>query len=219
MSSEPLQVMVIEDNAVYRQAITNSLNKQQGFDCIAAAASSDQAFSLLIEGTIQPGVILLDLEMPGIHGLDAIQRLRELSPNSHIIILTQSDRESHVLQAITRGAAGYLLKTSTRSEILDSIQEVHNGGASIDPKLAHIALKLIRRIQPGEAKEDDEIELTIRELEVLQLLSDGFVKKEIADQLKITSHGVDKRMRRIYEKLQVQNVAAAVASALRKGWI
>ncbi len=218
MSADSIQIMVVEDNAVFLSAIASSLNKQDGFTCIAEASSSDEAFHLLAEDTFQPDIILLDLDMPGTHGLDAIPRLMELSPQSRIIILSQSDREVHVLQAITRGASGYLLKSATRNDIFESIREVYHGGASIDPKLAHIALKLIRRIQPQAPDEDDQL-LTARELEVLQLLSDGLVKKQIADKLGLSPHGIDKRMRRIYEKLQVQNVAAAVATALRKGWI
>ncbi|BDS08291.1 DNA-binding response regulator [Oceaniferula spumae] len=211
--------MVVEDNSVYRNAIVSSLNKSDGFTCIAEASTSDQAMRALEAESADPDIILLDLEMPGTHGLDAIAPLLELAPRSRIIILTQSDRESHILQSITRRASGYLLKTATRSEILNGIREVHDGGASIDPKVAHIALKLIRRIQPDSPPEDDDQLLTARELDVLQLLSDGYVKKEIAEKLELSPHGVDKRMRRIYDKLQVQNVAAAVATAVRNGWI
>lgn len=219
MKAENIRIMVVEDNTVFRRAIVSSLRKHHGAECITEASTADEAFRLLGDDCTPPDIFLLDLEMPGTHGIDAISRLLELAPASRIIILTQSDREVHVLQAITRGASGYLLKTATRAEILDSILEVHDGGASIDPKIAHTALKLIRRIQPDSPPEEDDKLLTARELEVLQLLSDGYVKKEIADKLDISPHGVDKRMRRIYDKLQVQNVAAAVATAVRKGWI
>ncbi|MDF7825991.1 response regulator transcription factor [Pontiellaceae bacterium B12227] len=218
MSATPSRIMVVEDNAIFRHAIASALNKTKKYESVAEASSGDEAFRLLEDETIQPDIILLDLEMPGTHGLDAIPRLLQLAPQCRIIILTQSDREGHVLQAITRGASGYLLKTATRKEIFNSIQEVWEGGASIDPKLAHIALQLIRRIQPEAPEEDDNL-LTAREVEVLQMLSEGYVKKEIANQLGLSLHAIDKRMRRIYNKLQVQNVAAAVATALRKGWI
>jgi len=218
MSTDSINIMVIEDNITYNQVIASSLNKQQNFTCNAQASSSDEAFQLLKEAKSQPDIILLDLELPGAHGLDVITPLLEESPQSKIIILTQSDRESDVLLAISKGASGYLLKTATRKEIIYSVNEIHKGGASIDPKLANIALKLIRRIQPEIPEEDDEM-LTSRELEVLQLLSEGLIKKEIAEKLKLSPHAIDKRMRRIYDKLQVHNVAAAVATALRKGWI
>jgi DNA-binding NarL/FixJ family response regulator len=214
----PIQVMVIEDNRIYRHAIAEALNENKEFACIAEAISSDEAFLLLETENLQPDIILLDLEMPGTHGLDALPKLLKKRPGTRIIILTQSDREVHILKAITRGAAGYLLKTAPLQDIFDSIREVCNGGASLDPKLAHITLQLIRNIQP-EIPEEDESLLTTRELEVLQLLSKGFVKKEIADQFDLSLHAIDHRMRRIYTKLQVQNVAAAVAIAVRKGWI
>lgn len=219
MSGDVIKIMVVEDNAIYRNALVSSLNNKQGFECVAEASSGDQAFRLLSEESICPDMVLLDLELPGTHGLDAIARLLELAPQSRIIILTQSDREVHVLQSIIRGASGYLLKTATLNEVLEGIQEVHNGGASIDPKVATTALRLIRRIQPDAPLGEHEQLLTARELEVLELLSDGFIKKEIAEKLDLSPHGIDKRMRRIYDKLQVKNVAAAVAKALRKGWI
>ena len=214
----PIQVMVIEDNRIYRHAIAEALDENEAFSCIAEAVSSDEAFHLLTTEDLRPDIILLDLEMPGTHGLDALPKLREKLPDTRIIILTQSDREVHVLKAITRGASGYLLKTAPLQEIFDSIREVFNGGASLDPNLAGITLKLIRNIQPDIPEEDDSL-LTTRELEVLELLSKGFVKKEIAAQLDLSLHAIDHRMRRIYTKLQVQNVAAAVATAVRKGWI
>lgn len=216
--ASPIQVMVIEDNRIYRNAIVEALSENAAFTCIAEAFSGEEAFRILDTENVQPEILLLDLEMPGIHGLDALPKLLEKVPDARIIILTQSDREVHILKAITRGASGYLLKTAPLQNIFDSIQEVYNGGASMDPKLAHITLQLIRNIQP-EAPEEDESLLTTRELEVLQLLSEGFVKKEIADQLDLSLHAIDHRMRRIYTKLQVQNVAAAVTIAVRKGWI
>lgn len=214
----PIKVMVIEDNRIFRHAIAEALNENEAFSCIAEAVSSDEAFHLLEAGDLQPDIMLLDLEMPGTHGLDALPRLREKLPASRVIILTQSDREVHILKAITRGASGYLLKTAPLQEIFDSIREVFNGGASLDPKLAHITLQLIRNTQPEVPDEDDSL-LTARELEVLELLSKGFVKKEIAAQFNLSPHAIDHRMRRIYQKLQVQNVAAAVTIAVRKGWI
>ena len=216
--NQPIQVMVIEDNHVYLQAIVDSLDQHSDFISIGNASCYEEAHVLIQEENLQPDIILLDLEMPGTHGLDALPKLLEQVPDCHVIILTQSDREVHILKAITRGASGYLLKTAPLKEIFNSIREVHRGGASIDPKLAHITLKLIRRVQPSVPEEDDQL-LTIRELEVLQMLSEGYVKKEIADKFDVSIHAIDKRIRRIYNKLQVQNVASAVALAIRNGWI
>ncbi|WP_372798621.1 response regulator transcription factor, partial [Pontiella sp.] len=128
MSANPHRIMVVEDNAIFRHAIVSALNKTGKFETVTEAPSGDEAFRLLEDEAIQPDIILLDLEMPGTHGLDAIPRLLQLAPQCRIIILTQSDREVHVLQAITRGASGYLLKTATRKEIFNSIQEVWDGG-------------------------------------------------------------------------------------------
>jgi DNA-binding NarL/FixJ family response regulator len=216
--TNPTQVMVIEDNRIFRHAIAEALDESAEFSCIAEAISSEEAFLLLETEDLQPDIILLDLEMPGTHGLDALPKLLKKRPATRVIILTQSDRELHVLKAITRGASGYLLKTAPLQDIFDSIREVCNGGASLDPSLAGLTLKLIQKIQSEIPEEDDSL-LTTRELEVLQLLSKGFVKKEIASQLELSQHAIDHRIRRVYSKLQVQNVAAAVTIAVRKGWI
>jgi len=154
MNAEPIRIMVVEDNRTFRKAISSLLNDYEKFQCIAGASSCDEAFRLIEEDSIIPHIILLDLELPGMHGTDAIAPFLRLAPECRIVILTQSDRELHVLQSITRGASGYLLKTSTRREIFDSIEEVFAGGASIDRKVASVALKLIRRTQlnvPDEA--------------------------------------------------------------------
>lgn len=216
--NKQIQVMVVEDNHVYLQALVDSLNQNNEFNCIANASSSEEAISLIRREELRPDVILLDLELPGAHGLDALPTLLMQAPGCHIIVLTQSDRESNILEAISRGASGYLLKTARLKHIFDSIGEVNRGGASLDPKLADTALKLIRKVQSQFPEEDDQL-LTVRELEVLQMLSEGLVKKEIANQLGVSIHAIDKRMRRIYNKLQVQNVASAVAVAIRSGWI
>lgn len=214
----PIRVMVVEDNHVYLQALVDSLNRNGDFNCIASTSSSEESLSLIKNENLSPQVILLDLDLPGVHGLDALPKLLTLVPGCQVIILTQSDKESSILAAISRGASGYLLKTASLKDIFNSIHEVNCGQSTLDPKLANTALKLIRRIQSHFPEEDEQL-LTIRELEVLTMLSEGLVKKEIASQLDVSIHAIDKRMRRIYNKLQVQNVASAVAVAIRNGLI
>ena len=212
------KVMIVEDNPVYRRAVVSGLSSRNGFECSGDVSSAEDAFRYLERSRILPDVILLDLEMPGIHGLDAIKDLKHRCPETEVIVLTQSDNEAHVLRAIRFGAAGYLLKTSTMNQICDCIRTVRSGGADLDSGIAKLALDFVRRAYDETGDEDSDA-LTGRELEVLQMLSEGLLKKEIADRLEITIHAVDMRMRRIYSKLRVNNVAAAIGEAFRKGVI
>jgi len=218
MNTQSIRILVVDANTSYRQAIIAFLNLQSELECIQDVSTGDSAVRALKDGSIEePDIILLGLDLPGTHGLDTIPRLSSLSPESKITVLTQSKQEIHLLQAIARGVSGYLLKTSTHEEIYNNLIKIWNGEPCIDPTLTHLIMKLIRKSLPPD--DSSELQLTSRETEVLQLLSEGYVKKEIAAELYVSSHGIDKRMRRIYNKLEVQNSASAVAKALRHGLI
>lgn len=162
----------------------------------------------------QPVIVLLDLNLPGLSGIDALPWFKKYAPETRVIILTQSNREADVLAAISSGAAGYLLKSSTRDQIIDAIRLVVQGGAPIDPRIASYILQTLRG-KPKKAEE--ERALSEREVEILILLGEGLVKKEIAQKLKISAHTVDNHIRHIYEKLHVPNAPAAVSKAYKTG--
>lgn len=147
-------------------------------------------------------------------GLDALPYFKEYSPQSRIIILTQSDSESDLLRSITLGAWGYLRKSATVSEILQGIRTVMTGGASLDTNVARFILENLQQHLP---KQNVEIELSHRELEILKLLGEGFVKKEIAHTLEIGYSTLDTHVGHIYEKLQVRNAPSAIGKAYRLG--
>jgi DNA-binding NarL/FixJ family response regulator len=161
-----------------------------------------------------PDVILLDLRLPGMGGLDALPHFTSTAPQAKVIVLTQSDCEADVLRAIALGAAGYLLKSSTITQIKEGIRTVIDGGASLDPGVARFLLKSLQARLPTAKSEGL---LSDRELEILALLGEGLVKKEIADRLGITYPTVDSHVQHIYEKLQVHNAPAAINIAHRLG--
>ncbi|MDP4611262.1 MAG: response regulator transcription factor [Opitutales bacterium] len=212
---EPIKVMLVEDNREYRDVIDLALSRDQDLELMSEFVTAEIALRS-VQGNQPklPDVVLLDLRLPGMGGLEALPYFIESIPNAKVIILTQSDKEEDVLKAISLGAAGYLLKSSTINEIKDGIRLVAAGGASLDRTVAKFVLNTLKTKLP---QEEIAAALSERELEVLVLLSDGLVKKEICDQLGIGYSTVDTHVRHIYEKLNVRNAPSAVSKAFRLG--
>jgi DNA-binding NarL/FixJ family response regulator len=157
---------------------------------------------------------LLDLNLPRMSGLEAIPWFKKYAPEIKIIVLTQSDAEADILQAIQSGASGYLLKSSRPNQIIESIKTVMNGGASLDANVARFVLDTLKNKLP---KEQPTTSLSKRELEVISLLADGLARKEIADQLKISKNTVIYHIKHIFVKLEAINTPAAISKAYRAG--
>jgi DNA-binding NarL/FixJ family response regulator len=211
-----INVMLVEDHAGYREVIERALKKSESIELISQFGTAEIALRSLQDMTTRkvPDLILLDLNLPGMSGLEALPFFRQSLPDTAIIILTQSDREADIMEAITGGAKGYLLKSSTAGAIRDGIQTVMDGGASLDPTVASFILKTLSN---QLKKAPLEKELSRREMEVLTLLGEGLVKKEIASELGISVTTVADHVRHIYEKLEVQNAPAALHRAHRLG--
>ncbi|MDF7806449.1 response regulator transcription factor [Pontiellaceae bacterium B12219] len=211
-----INIMLIEDHPEYRESIELVLSTTEDLLLARQFGTADQALHVLEQKppVEVPDIILLDLNLPGLSGIDALPLLKKHSPQTPIIVLTQSDHEADVLAAISAGASGYLLKASTGSELIGGIRTVLNGGAPIDPKMARYMVDFLSD-KPQHTEKD--CTLSERELSVLTLQGEGLVKKEIAERLDISTHTVDNYMRRIYEKLQVPNAPAAIAKAFRSG--
>ncbi len=211
-----IRVMLVEDHPEYREAIELALGKEPDMELESQFGTSERALrSLEREDPLPaPHVILLDLNLPGMGGLDAIPFFHAVLPGTKIIILTQSDREADVLRAITLGASGYLLKSATLKQITEGIRNVHEGGASLDANVARFILTTLKTQLPQGKTEQV---LTEREMEVLGLLAEGFVKKEIANRLGIGSTTVVTHVSHIYGKLHVTNAPSAIDKAYRMG--
>lgn len=208
--------MLVEDHPGYRETITRALKRDPGITVVSQFGTAEIALRSLQDqpAKITPDLVLLDLNLPGISGLSAISAFREAMPTAKIIILTQSDREADILKAISLGTNGYLLKSSTITQIKAAIQIVMDGGASLDPAVAKYLLNSLQSLLP---QENLKIDLSGRELEILTLLGEGMMKKEISERLNISITTVAYHVKHIYEKLQVQNAPAAIAKAYRTG--
>ncbi|MGZ0708889.1 response regulator [Coraliomargarita sp. W4R53] len=212
---EPIQIMLVEDNREYRDVIALALSREEDLELMSEFVTAEIALRS-VQGNAPklPDVVLLDLRLPGMSGLEALPYFTQSMPRAKVIILTQSDSELDVLKAISLGASGYLLKSSTITEIKDGIRLVASGGASLDPTVAKFVLKTLQaKLPTGELN----AALSEREQEVLILISEGLMKKEICDQLGIGYATVDTHVRHIYEKLDVKNAPAAVTKAFRLG--
>lgn len=212
----PTRIMLVEDNEEYREVIQFAIRREEDLEMFSQFGTAEMAISSLgkIRSKLFPEVILLDLRLPGLSGLEAIPYFRERLPDVKIIVISQSCAESDVVRAIALGASGYLLKSATVQQVTDAIRNVVDGGASLDPSVAQYIIKSLRE-KPMRTMEKKL--LSDRELQVLELLAEGLQKREIAEQLHISYPTVDAHVRHIYEKLDVKNAPSAVRTAYRMG--
>lgn len=204
-----IRVWLVEDNERLRRTLRASINNIDGVACDADHGSLEDTFAEL-QKSDAPNVLLLDIGLPGVDGITGLPKLKTLAPRTRVVILTVFDDHDRVFKAMCAGADGYLLKTSSIEQISEAIQEVDADGASMNPEIARKVLDtLTKQTKPSETT------LTEREQDVLRFVVRGLTKKEIARELSLSQHTVDSHLRKIYQKLHVNNRAGAVAAALR----
>ena len=203
-----IRVSIIEDDAALRKAILERIAGDRRFDIVSDYASAEAAIKQLPQE--QPDVVLSDINLPGMSGIDCVRKLKPQMPKTQFVMLTVYEDSERIFQALTAGATGYLVKRASRSELLDAIIGVHRGES---PMSSGIARKIVASFQRTEPAETDK--LSPREKQVIELLAQGFLYKEIADQLQLSIPTVNGYIRSIYEKLQVHSRSQAVAKFLR----
>jgi len=206
-----ITVSIVEDNDQLRGTLARVINRAEGFRCLSQYPDAEAAVEALPRD--HPDVVLMDINLPGMNGVECVRRLKQLAPDSLVIMLTVYEDTENIFNALAAGASGYLLKRTPRAEVLDAIREVHRGGS---PMTTHIARKVVQSFQQTGASSQPTEGLSPREQEVLDCLSKGFLYKEIADKLGIGYETVHTYIRRIYEKLQVRTRTEAVAKFLRR---
>ena len=206
-----LGVVIIEDVRDVRDGLSVLINGTPGFRCVGAYRTMEEALARVRPGGT--GVILTDIGLPGMSGIDGIRALRERMPDVPILALTVYDSDDQVFRALCAGASGYLLKNTPPARLLESLREVAAGGAPMSPEVAHRVLRLFRDFTPPVQA---SYRLTPQEHELLKLLVDGHHKKTAAAALGISVNTVSFHLKHIYEKLQVHSKTEAVAKALRE---
>jgi DNA-binding NarL/FixJ family response regulator len=206
----PITVSIVEDNDKLRGTLARLLDRSDGFRCLSQYASAEDALKDLPQ--IRPAVVLMDINLPGMNGVECARQLKQLLPATQIMMLTVYEDTENIFNALAAGASGYLLKRTSTRELLEAIQAVQGGGS---PMTMHIARKVVQSFQKTAASAHPAENLSEREQQVLDLLSQGLIYKEIADKLGIGYETVHTYARRIYEKLQVRTRTEAVAKFLR----
>jgi DNA-binding NarL/FixJ family response regulator len=207
----PLTVWLVEDHQTYGERLMRMLNRLEGIRCENRFAAGEDALAALRESP-HPKVILLDLELPGMSGVQAIVPIREISPQTAIVILTVFEDDEKIFRAICAGAAGYMLKTATTDEIADALRIAASGGSPINPRIARRVLEMFSNANPPQR----DYGLSPRERDILQLLVQGHTIKEAAAALGIGFYTADEYIRAVYEKLQVKSRGSAIAKALKE---
>jgi DNA-binding NarL/FixJ family response regulator len=207
----PITVSIVEDNEQLRGTLARVLNRAGGFCCLSQYGDAEAALDGLPRD--RPEVVLMDINLPGLNGVECTRQLKQLLPNVSIIMLTVYEDTENIFNALAAGASGYLLKRTKSGELLEAIREVHRGGS---PMTTHIARKVVQSFQKVGPSPQPTENLSQREQEVLDCLSQGFLYKEIAEKLGISYETVHTYVRRIYEKLQVRTRTEAVAKFLRR---
>jgi DNA-binding NarL/FixJ family response regulator len=206
-----IRVSIVEDNDQLRGTLARMLNRSDGFECVSHYGTAEAALEGLIKD--KPEVVLMDINLPGINGVECVRKLKQAAPQISAVMLTAYEDTENIFKALAAGANGYLLKRAPRAELLEAIVEVQRGGS---PMTTHIARKVVQSFQKtGPAAPAGEA-LSGREQEVLDFLSQGFLYKEIAERLGISYETVHTYIRRIYEKLQVRTRTEAVAKFLKR---
>lgn len=210
-AEKPIEVWLVEDNGDYRTAALRVVSRLAGVRTARGFKSCESALRAMTGGA-RPDIVLLDVGLPGMSGIEGIPLLKENAPGAQIIVLTVFDDAEKVFRAICAGADGYLLKGSSFDDLSDALAEVRRGGAPMNGRIAKMMLQAF----PKTSVAPPDYHLTPREGEILEALVRGLTKKEIAAQLNVSFHTVDFHQRSVYQKLHVNNRTGAVAKALQR---
>jgi len=210
-TSSSLEVWVVEDNPSFRENIVDLVRGTPGLQCEQAFPSCEEVLRHLDRSPL-PDILLMDINLPGMNGIEGVRRVKAISPETMVVMLTVFDDNEMIFRAICAGASGYLLKSDPAEKIVSSLQEVINGGAPMNAQIARRVFDMFSRL----AAPKGDYGLTTREREILQNLVDGHSKKQMAEKLFLSFHTIDMHMRSIYTKLQVHSRSGAVAKALKE---
>ena len=207
----PIKVAIFEDNRSLREGLGAMIGGTAGFECVGAFANCNNLLKNISQN--KPDVVLMDIEMPGINGIEAVSLIKEEYPEIKILMETIFDDDEKIFNSICAGAEGYILKHTTPAEIMEAITEIHEGGSPMTPSIANRVLKMVKERPIGFNKET--FDLSGREKEILSCLVKGMSYKMVADSCFISIETVNVHIKNIYKKLHVHSKSEAVAKAIK----
>jgi DNA-binding NarL/FixJ family response regulator len=205
-------VWIVEDSRLYRDSLCALIERSERLRCAHLFDDGESALSMLRNGDELPRLVLMDIGLPGMGGIECTRQIRAASPSIPVVMLTVHQSNDRIFEAICAGASGYLLKSETSARILHGIETALDGGAAIDAQIARRVLEMFSRMAAGPRV---DYGLSPRERQILELLVAGSTKGEIANRLSLSPHTIDGHVRNIYAKLHVNNRSGAVAKALK----
>ncbi len=216
-SDRKIRVLVADDHAVFREGVRLLLETRGEFEVVGEAATGEEAVGLA--RSLRPDIVLMDIGMPGMSGLEATGLIRGENSESRVLILTMHGTDEYFFRALEAGASGYVLKEAASSDLVKAIESVHRGGTFLYPSLAaRLVEEYLRRVRSGEERSSYEA-LTAREREVLQLIGEGSTNQEIAERLDLSAHTIQTHRIHIMNKLGLHNRAQLVSYAVRLGLV
>ncbi len=211
-----INVIIVEDNKTIREGFATLINGTEGYKCTGIYSNCEDFLKELPGKAVD--VVLMDIGLPGINGIEGVKEAKKIKPDLDILMLTVYQDSNKVFEALCAGACGYLVKKTPPTKLLDAIKEVYNGGSPMSPQIARLVISVFQENRVFKTG-DEKYDLTNREKEVLALLSEGNNYQEIGDTLFISVDTVRHHIRNIYRKLHVHSRSEAVAKAIRKGLI
>jgi DNA-binding NarL/FixJ family response regulator len=210
-TSGPLRVSVVDDDEEFRDNLALLMSRAEGFLCVSRHGKAEDALRRIPD--LAPDVVLMDINLPGISGIECVRRLRSLAPETQVLMLTVYEDSERIFQSLVAGASGYLLKRTPGAQILEAVRDVRAGGS---PMTSHIARKVVQYFNQQRSPDSPLEALSGREREVLDRLARGRLYKEIAAELAITIDTVRKHLQSVYHKLHVHSRTEAVVKYLQK---
>ena len=211
MDNKKIRVVIFEDNSHLRDSLFFLVNTSEEFECVNAFPDTRNILSHIEKNA--PELVIMDIEMPVMNGIEATKLLKQHYPDLHILILTVFDDNDKIFQSLCAGGSGYMLKTSSPEQILNALRDVHNSGAPLSPS---VAKRMVNFFQHNHSYNTEDYHLTVKEKELLNHMVDGKSYKMISEAMKISLETVKSHIKNIYKKLHVNSSSEAVAKAIRQ---